>query len=301
MIRIFIFSITLLLIGSPNNKKSSINIETQEPILRFGLLSDVQYCDCESTEVRFFSNSLDKLGNAIDDFNTEALSFVISLGDLIDRDFDSYSSVLPIFDSSKAKVYHVLGNHDFEMDHKDRKKVSSELNTGPGYYSFDIENFRFIVVNSNDISTYSIKSKNRKDATRLIDLIVGQGGKYGAEWNGGLSMKQLAWLDKELTGAKESGKKVIIFSHHPLWPEGRHNILNFKEITDMLLNYDHVIGWFCGHNHSGGYGNLNLIHCVNFKGMVDTPDTNAYSVVEIYENKIWIKGRGRERSQILAY
>ena len=54
-------------------------------------------------------------------------------------------------------------------------------------------------------------------------------------------------------------------------------------------------------NHSGGYGNYNFVHCVNFKGMVDTKETNAYSVVEIYHNKIWIKGRGRERAQRLAY
>jgi hypothetical protein len=37
------------------------------------------------------------------------------------------------------------------------------------------------------------------------------------------------------------------------------------------------------------------------RGMVETEKTNSYSLVEVYKNKIWIKGSGREKSQILAY
>jgi hypothetical protein len=35
--------------------------------------------------------------------------------------------------------------------------------------------------------------------------------------------------------------------------------------------------------------------------MVDTGDSNSFALVEVYRNKIWIRGSGREKSQILAY
>jgi len=37
------------------------------------------------------------------------------------------------------------------------------------------------------------------------------------------------------------------------------------------------------------------------KGMVETENTNSFAMVEVYNNRIWIKGYGREKSQILAY
>jgi hypothetical protein len=38
---------------------------------------------------------------------------------------------------------------------------------------------------------------------------------------------------------------------------------------------------------------------VNFCGMVDTPDTTAFSVVEVYRDRIAIRGTGREPSRTL--
>jgi len=35
--------------------------------------------------------------------------------------------------------------------------------------------------------------------------------------------------------------------------------------------------------------------------MVETEKTGSYALVEVYTNKIWIRGGGREKSQILAY
>jgi hypothetical protein len=58
---------------------------------------------------------------------------------------------------------------------------------------------------------------------------------------------------------------------------------------------------FAGHNHSGNYGNFNMIHFITMKGMVETEEANSFAIVEVYKNKIWIKGYGREKSQILAY
>ncbi len=84
-------------------------------------------------------------------------------------------------------------------------------------------------------------------------------------------------------------------------PENIHNLLNYNDILTVLKRYNNIISWFNGHNHSGNYGNVNQIHFVTFKGMVETENTNSFSEVEVYKNKIWIKGFGREKNQILAY
>jgi hypothetical protein len=69
----------------------------------------------------------------------------------------------------------------------------------------------------------------------------------------------------------------------------------------VLEGYDNIIAWINGHNHSGNYGNLNSTHFITVKGMVETETTNSFALIEVYKNKIWIKGSGREKSQILAY
>jgi manganese-dependent ADP-ribose/CDP-alcohol diphosphatase len=89
--------------------------------------------------------------------------------------------------------------------------------------------------------------------------------------------------------------------HFPIWPENEHNLLNYNDVLSILEKYDNIIAWFAGHNHPGNYGNFNMIHFVTMKGMVETEEANSCAIVEVYKNKIWIKGYGREKSQILAY
>ena len=62
-----------------------------------------------------------------------------------------------------------------------------------------------------------------------------------------------------------------------------------------------IIAWFNGHNHAGNYGNFNKIHFLTMKGMVETETSGSYALVEVYFNKVWIRGSGREKGQILAY
>ena len=89
--------------------------------------------------------------------------------------------------------------------------------------------------------------------------------------------------------------------HFPVFPAEEHNLLNYKDVLTILEGYHNIIAWFNGHNHAGNYGNFNMIHFITMKGMVETETTNSFALVEVYKNKIWIKGSGREKSQILAY
>lgn len=60
--------------------------------LRFGLIADPQYADAEPSEThpRFYRNSLCKLSKAITELNDHHLEFVVTLGDLVDRDWASF-------------------------------------------------------------------------------------------------------------------------------------------------------------------------------------------------------------------
>ena len=69
----------------------------EQPKLEFGVVPDVQYCDCEINGTRYYRNSVSKLIDASQVLNQENVDFTVQLGDLIDRDLQSFSTILPIF------------------------------------------------------------------------------------------------------------------------------------------------------------------------------------------------------------
>ncbi len=286
-----------------NNKQGEPSAQGKEYFFCFGVFADAQYCDCEPSGTRFYRNSLLKLNNALQSFREAEVSFVINLGDLIEKDYDSFGPVMDAINKSGIKIHHVAGNHDFSVEQKDKKHVLQLLTGGKkGYYSFVNGKFRFIVLDGTEISTYGPGKKSIiKNAEFMISQIREAGDPNWHEWNGGISSVQLFWLRKQLDEAIASEEKVFIICHFPVWPENEHNLFNYREVIDLLKNYPNIIAFFSGHNHAGNYGNTNMIHFVNFKGMVETDELNSYAIVEVYRNKIWIKGFGRERSMILAY
>jgi manganese-dependent ADP-ribose/CDP-alcohol diphosphatase len=288
----------------PDKSKSGAQIPMNQskPLFSFGVIADVQYCDYEPEGTRFYRSSLAKLREATNSFKSDSVSFIINLGDLIDRDYASYKPVLDILDSSKLKFYHVAGNHDFSVDSRHKKKLPVLKPSKEGYSSFVKENFKFIFLNGNEISTYASDNKNSvKKAQDYLSSLKTENAINTMQWNGGFSQTQLLWLKKELDGAVNEDQKVFLICHFPVFPENVHNLLNYKEVLALLENYHNIIAWFNGHNHAGNYGNFNMIHFVNFKGMVETESNNSFAIVDVYKNKLWIRGSGREKSQILAY
>jgi manganese-dependent ADP-ribose/CDP-alcohol diphosphatase len=294
----------LISVSMPDKNQScrfSSPEQEQKPLFTFGVIADVQYCDCEPAGTRYYRSSLSKLREAVGTFRSDSLAFIVNLGDLIEKDFDSYGPVMNILDSTGIKVWHTTGNHDYSVGQRLKKRIPQLGGKKEGYYSFNYETFRFIVLNGNDISTYGTGNKKVvEEAHQLIKELQAGGEPNGVEWNGGLGEKQMAWLKSQLDAASAKSEKVIILCHFPVWPENQHNLLNYREVLSLLEQYDNIIAWLNGHNHAGNYGNFNLIHFVTLRGMVETEANTSYAEIEIYQNKIWIKGSGREKSQILA-
>lgn len=272
------------------------------PLFRFGVIADPQYAPVPPHGTRYYSNTLWKLTEAVKDFNEQDLEFVITLGDIIDRRWESYSHILPIYNDLKAPYYFVLGNHDFAVAGEYLNSVLHEANLKRAYYDFEGGNYRFIVLDGNDISTYANAdgTENNTIATERLAKLTAAGAPNAQSWNGTLSEAQFAWLKDTLDDAKAKGQRVIAQCHFPAYPKNQHNLWDDDRLVQLLTGYDNFVAYLNGHNHMGNYGQVGKAHFFNFRGMVETADTTAYSIVEVYEDRIEIVGRGVQESKTLT-
>jgi len=265
------------------------------PLFIFGAIADCQYCDAESTNNKY-RLSPQKLRECVADFNSQELSHVVHLGDFIDREWKSFDVVVPIMNRSKATVYHVLGNHDFSVADKYKKKVPKRLGLKKRYYDFKVGQWRFLILDTNDLSFYAHPegSRRAKASKRAYEALGGNVPKF----NGGLSQAQLKWIKRKLEAAERKGEQVILHSHHPVYPLGPHTAWNAEEVIELLEGFDCVTAYINGHNHKGAYELKRGIHYLTLKGMVVTEET-AYSVVSVFEDRLEVKGTGRQEDFVL--
>jgi 3',5'-cyclic AMP phosphodiesterase CpdA len=117
--------------------------------------------------------------------------------------------------------------------------------------------------------------------------------------NGGVSAKQLEWLKKELAHAQEAKEPVILCGHHPLLPAEGHQTWNANNMLDLISSHSCVRAYFNGHNHAGAESMFHDIPCITFKSILHEPGTTAYSTIHLFNDRLQIVGRGREKSRII--
>ncbi|NJN27079.1 MAG: hypothetical protein HC819_14425 [Cyclobacteriaceae bacterium] len=272
--------------------------------ISFGIIADVQYCDATPVKNRFFREAKDKLVAAIALLNRLKPDFVINLGDMIDRDWQSFDSILPVFDQLQMPVHHVLGNHDYEVAEALKSMVPGRMGMGTKrYYDFQVSGWRFVVLDGNDISTFAHATGSPKHKLAEECLRASQQKKSinANFWNGAIGKTQLTWLNGVLLKAQKSLEPVVICCHYPIFPSDRHNLLNDSELLHLLQPYKNIKAWICGHNHQGNYGQYQNIHFINMKGMVETSHEAPLAFATLEKNLISIKGFGGERSFRLAF
>ena len=262
----------------------------------FGVIADCQYCSDEGKGLRMYSMSDTKLQECVAHLNTMDLAYTIHLGDFIDRDWESFDVVNPIYQQLKMPAYHVLGNHDFSVVDSLKNQVRDKLGMPADYYDFSIKNWRFVVLNGNDISfhAYPEASKQNKFARNYF----ARRRINSPEWNGAIGKEQKKWLKEVLENATLNGEQVMLFCHFPIYPENVHNLWNAKEIVRIIERYPSVKAYVSGHNHEGNYGYRDGIHYLTLKGMVDT-EQNAYGVIQVYDDSLKVVGFGREINRSL--
>lgn len=289
---IFLTVLSIIIFSCDKEKDTSFKI---------GIISDCQYCNCEIKWDRYYKKSPQRLKNAVQELNKDSLQYTIHLGDFIDKDIKSFDSILPTWNSLNSETFHVLGNHDFEVEENEKEQILQKLNLKNRYYSFVKNDWRFIVLDGNDLSFYGTTSKEKKQQTdSLFNQLKDKNLPFVQKWNGALSNKQLSWIKTELDNATQENQKVGFYCHFPIFPVDQHNIWNREQFLSLIKPYKNVKLFFNGHNHAGAYELVDNVHYLTFKGMVDTENTSAFAKAKFTKDTVFIQGFEREPSRKLV-
>jgi len=272
---------------------------SEGPILSFGLITDVQYADADPEGERHYRDSIQKLKVAVAWLATKKLPFTVHLGDLIDRDFQAFGTVLPLLDELEHPVYHLLGNHDYSVAEGQKEQVRSTLGMPHDYYSFKAAGVRFVMLDTNDLSVYKYPHGCPQLCTnsKMLATRVAENDSSAKPWNGGLSATQLAWFERELSQADAAKERVIICGHHPLLPEDGYQLWNHQAVIDVMDRHSCVTAFFNGHQHAGAERIHNGVPYITFKSLLHQPEVTAFSAIRLYADRLEIEGKGREISR----
>jgi manganese-dependent ADP-ribose/CDP-alcohol diphosphatase len=287
--------------ASATRSRAQTGTESETPILSFGLMTDVQYADADPEGERHFRESIPKLKAAVEDLAKEKLPFTLHLGDTIDRDFGSFAVILPLFTPLGHPVRHLMGNHDYSVTDAEKSRVVATLGMPHDYYAFTQSGVRFVMLDTNDLSTYKHPQGSAPDLEgeeALRKLAIGNPNN-AKPWNGGISSTQLAWLEKELTAADAAKETVMVCGHHPLVPADGLQVWNSQEVLAAIERHPSVRAFFCGHNHAGAEANGKEIPCITFKSLLHEPGVTSYAVLRLFKDRLVVEGRGREKSRVI--
>ncbi|MGL5017854.1 MAG: metallophosphoesterase [Luteolibacter sp.] len=270
-----------------------------QPVLSFGLLTDVQYADADPEGERHYRESLPKLKTAVEWLAPKKLPFTLHLGDFIDRDFKSFAAVSPLLQALGHPVRHLLGNHDYTMAAEDKSKVLATLGMPRDFYRFRDSGVRFVMLDTNDLSTYKhpVGSPQDLEAAALLKKSVEENLPQAKPWNGGLSETQLTWLDAELTAADLEKERVILCGHHPLLTADSYRVWNSDAVLAVIDRHACVAAYFNGHNHAGAEEIRNGVPYITFKSVLHEPGVNSFSAIHLFADRLHIEGNGREASR----
>ena len=199
-----------------------------------GIIADCQYCDCDIKWNRYYKKAPQRLRVAVDELNKHDLAYTIHLGDFIDQHFSSFDSIVPTWNKLNSPSYHVLGNHDFEVADSLKPQIFEKLNLKKRYYSFEQDNWKFIVLDGTDLSFYgALDSIKQKETKAFFKKIESDSLPYAKPYNGGISKEQFSWIEQELALAKDNNQNVGLYCHFPLSPVNNGNLWNTNELLVM--------------------------------------------------------------------
>lgn len=248
----------------------------------------------QNTHLRRYRQSLSIYKDAIENWNKNNVKFSLVLGDQLDNlaqaknmktkclnDFKSVSS------TSEHILHYSYGNHDYYCQSREDimkhfgmiKEENSHYHTSIGgnqkpsrlYYDFSPhEGWRFLNIDSYEVSLIGAVDDSMKEQAEEIlsknnpnDLNGSEGwfdnlprDKYRfVPYNGGVSDKQLKWLENVLQKSKEMKEKCVIFCHNPiLSPLKPQSVFwNAEEVLAIIRRHSNVVLWLAGHDHGGEY------------------------------------------------
>jgi manganese-dependent ADP-ribose/CDP-alcohol diphosphatase len=266
-------------------------------ILKIGLVADPQYENKEPAGIRYYKESLWKLAEAIDTFNYYKVDFVQTLGDVINGQWESFDSILPVYMHLNKSIvdYHLFGNHEFAVEKQFLPLLTEKLHMPANYYSYVKKGWRFIVLDATDYSAVSLPLHPEHEL-QLAEYYKSAIHSNNRDWNGAIGPEQQAWLKTRLDSSQLNKEKVILYCHMPVNSniDTASNLINDYQIISLIAKYPSVVAFIDGHNHKGDLVTENNIQYITLKGMVDTQE-NSFTIMKIFKNHIQLKGFGNQK------
>jgi manganese-dependent ADP-ribose/CDP-alcohol diphosphatase len=245
---------------------------------------------------------------------------------------EALNQVLDIFESLAPRpILHCIGNHclynaprhvlNKSLGINDHKIVHPGEDGHPGEHSYfvcrpykssgsECGKYAFIVLDGYDVSILgyeaghphhelakSILEEKNPNAEKNSNAGLQGLDKRFVAFGGGISEKQISWLEKELERCQNDGEKAIVFSHlclHPGTCVPTCLLYNYHDVLEAFRKYPGVVqATFAGHAHADGYCFEDGIHHRVCEAVLETqPGEDCHGIVSIYNDFIDIKGFG---------
>lgn len=265
-------------------------------VVTFGAIADCQYADQPDAGARRYRAASAKLAEAVAALNTQPLNFTIHLGDFTDQGWEAHRTVAPLFAALTAPGHHVLGNHDFAVPDARKAEVPARLGIPERSRAFVQNGWRFILLDGNDVSLHAWPEGSAAQLTARE--FRDRHAPGSPDWNGGIGIVQLLWLDGMLAAADAAGESAIVMCHFPVLPAGPHALWNAAEVIAVLRAHPSAKLYLAGHDHDGGYVEQHGMHFLTLRAMLDGPD-NAWATITAQRGEIRVDGHGREPDRVL--
>lgn len=270
------------------------------PQFSFAVLTDIHFADLPPLGKRDYRGSWERLARAVEAINAARPAFTIQLGDLVDSGQYSLARILPLYEALSMRRYHVLGNHDFPNG---RAELMRRLGMEAAWYDFALDRWRVVVLDGMDISVAGRAEETREHKAAAEWLRKNSKLPNAKDWNGALGETQMKWLRGVLGRARKQQERVIVICHLPALRESsteQHVAWNCDEIRGILDESGVVAAYLNGHDHNGGYAARGGIHYVTFPGMVESGVKNSYTLVDVFADRLELRGSGTAPSRTLA-
>ena len=260
----------------------------------FGVMTDQHYGDFPDapSTPRYFRAGVAKVAEAVAEWNARNVSFVVSLGDMVQQTVDDDVSKSRLwadqmyaeFAKFHGPVYLAMGNHDVMEQSKEEFLARSCSAIKEKYYHWDVGKYRFIVLDGDyesDTKEYYLKNFDWKKS-----------------W---IPALEQTWLMGTLQQARILGREAVVFCHQNFQATSNYDVANHSAIREIFEQSGIVRAVFGGHRHVYSTVCTTRINGIYYAGLnvvVNQPE-NAYGIVTISEDSVEIKGYGVQRSELL--
>lgn len=243
--------------------------------IKFGVFADLHYSLPNTEERGNSGRTFEDMQKGMERFEAAGTDFAVSLGDNIQpaknaaEQYAQFKAMTRKWGNYGFPVHAAFGNHEFSQ--LSLSEVLEILQTDRTYYSFDLGNVRFVILDSNYSPDGTHYSADNFD------------WRYGC-----ISEEQVAWLEKILSDKT----RTFLFIHNNIYFDPAeeysewYQIVNHAELRGLLKASGCVEAVFQGHDHTFRNTLADGIRFVN----IPSPERSAeytesdFPIIEILEN-----------------